>query len=286
MSFFSKFKIGSTAYDVKDSLAGKSLSITNNKLNLLDADSNVLSNVDLPDSGGIVDIKIGTGNVWTTADGTKNVFDLPLDTIVRTSTSTGIKNFYNLKLIAADSPTQTYSSSEIAYTNLAPGGFIGVIVGKINNTTTTVVKRLDMDMQHFPTNISSITPWMSNQTNLSGLDTWIKNKYSIVSEENLTSSNYLVIKSLDESTTYTKTAATKYTLSNGLVLIGIELSQAPNEALKFSGSIINRLNVTMIGWSASPSASFDRATINSDFTASMPSDASPRNVILIYGHLL
>lgn len=285
MSFFSKFKIGSTAYDVKDALAGKSLSIANNKLNLLDADSNVLSNVDLPDSGGIVPIKV-TNNVWTTADGTKNVFDLPLYTIVKTNSSSVIKNFYDLKLITADSPTQTYSSTEIAYTNLAPGGFIGVIVGKITNTSTVVVKRLDMDMQHFPTTPDVLSNWMSNYTNLSGLDGWIKNRYSIVSEEDLTSSVSLVITSLDGSTTYTKTAATKYHLSNGLVLIGIELSSYANEALKFSGNRITRLNVTMLGWNGSPGASISRATINSDFTASMPSDASPRNVILIYGHLL
>lgn len=285
MSFFSKFKIGSTSYDVKDALAGKSLSISGSSLSLKDAAGNAVSTVNLPDSGGIVDIKINTTtNKWTNLAGSKNVFDMPVNTVVRYNANYAITNFYDLKLITADSPIQNNDSGTIAYTNLGPGGFIGVITAKITASSTTVVKRIDMDMQHFPTD-TVVSNWMNNYQNLSGLDGWIKNRYSIVKEENLTSSNNLVVKSLDENTTYTKTAAAKYTLSNGLILIGIQLSEDPYEALKFSGSAITSANITVVGWRASPTATYGRATTNTDFTVSTPS-GDIKNLILLYGHLL
>ena len=48
MAFFSKFKIGSTSYDVKDALAGKSLSLSGSNLSLLKADGTAASTVTLP----------------------------------------------------------------------------------------------------------------------------------------------------------------------------------------------------------------------------------------------
>lgn len=56
MSFFSKFKIGSTSYDVKDAAAGKSLSISGNSLSLKNAAGTAVSTVNLP--GGKT--KVGT----------------------------------------------------------------------------------------------------------------------------------------------------------------------------------------------------------------------------------
>lgn len=47
MSYFSKFSFGGDDYDVKDALAGKSLSLTGDTLNLLDSDDSILSSVTL-----------------------------------------------------------------------------------------------------------------------------------------------------------------------------------------------------------------------------------------------
>ena len=48
MAFFSKFKIGSTSYDVKDALAGKTLSLNGQDLSLLKADGTAANTVTLP----------------------------------------------------------------------------------------------------------------------------------------------------------------------------------------------------------------------------------------------
>ena len=52
MAYFSKFKIGSTSYDVKDANAGKTLAINGTSLQLKNAAGTVISTVTLPGGGG------------------------------------------------------------------------------------------------------------------------------------------------------------------------------------------------------------------------------------------
>lgn len=54
MAFFSKFKIGSTSYDVKDAAAGKTLSVSGSNLNLKNAAGGIVSTVTLPGGGSQV----------------------------------------------------------------------------------------------------------------------------------------------------------------------------------------------------------------------------------------
>lgn len=52
MAYFSKFKIGSTSYDVKDAAAGKTIAINGTTLQLKNAAGTVVSSVTLPAGGG------------------------------------------------------------------------------------------------------------------------------------------------------------------------------------------------------------------------------------------
>ena len=52
MAYFSKFKIGSTTYDVKDASAGKTIAINGTTLQLKNAAGTVVSSVTLPSGGG------------------------------------------------------------------------------------------------------------------------------------------------------------------------------------------------------------------------------------------
>lgn len=52
MAYFSKFKIGSTTYDVKDANAGKTLAVNGTTLQLKNAAGTVVSSVTLPGGGG------------------------------------------------------------------------------------------------------------------------------------------------------------------------------------------------------------------------------------------
>lgn len=59
MAFFSKFKIGSTSYDVKDALAGKSLNLDGQNLSLMKADGFAASTVTLPSASVNIDTVVG-----------------------------------------------------------------------------------------------------------------------------------------------------------------------------------------------------------------------------------
>lgn len=62
MADFSKFKIGSTSYNVKDVAAGKSLSLSGNDLSLKNAAGNTISTVTLPGGSGAYIILSGAYN--------------------------------------------------------------------------------------------------------------------------------------------------------------------------------------------------------------------------------
>lgn len=66
MAYFSKFKIGSTSYDVKDAAAGKSLDISGNSLTLKNAAGSTVSTVTLPSSTSTITGIIDYGTTDTT----------------------------------------------------------------------------------------------------------------------------------------------------------------------------------------------------------------------------
>lgn len=292
-----------TTYNIKDSEArtsitnitegttklpyGKSLSITNDvELNLLDPDNNVLSTVNLPRSGGAVLISKKSDGTWVKSGTSDSVYDMDLGTIVRyAGDGHGLTDFGNIKLIAASSGYQYNYSLTTFYTSIKAGGFVGIIVDKIGNNNTTVIKRIDEDGTIFPDFYNSVGgSWMQNYATLDALEKWFANKYSIISKSAVSSSD-LGVTSLDGTTTYTVSEARLFKLPRDMVALMIQISEYANEALKFSKNIITMHNWSMIGWTSSPSYIGGRPEVNSDRTIQMPSSWSRvRDIGILYGH--
>ena len=66
MADFSKFKVGSTSYNVKDANAGRSLSVNGNQLQLKNPAGTAISTVTLPGGGGKA--VVANVQVWATPD--------------------------------------------------------------------------------------------------------------------------------------------------------------------------------------------------------------------------
>ena len=80
MSFFSKFSFDGQNYDVKDALAGKSLSLTGDTLNLLDSNDLPLSSVTLASAATEI-IQDTNTNTWKVSSGAA-VSSLPSGTMI------------------------------------------------------------------------------------------------------------------------------------------------------------------------------------------------------------
>ena len=80
MSSFSKFSFGGNDYDVKDALAGKSLSLTGDTLNLLDSNDLPLSSVTLASAATEI-IQDPNTNTWKVSSGAA-VSSLPSGTMI------------------------------------------------------------------------------------------------------------------------------------------------------------------------------------------------------------
>lgn len=80
MSSFSKFSFGGNDYDVKDALAGKSLSLTGDTLNLLDSNDLPLSSVTLASAATEI-IQDTNTNTWKVSSGAA-VSSLPSGTMI------------------------------------------------------------------------------------------------------------------------------------------------------------------------------------------------------------
>lgn len=293
-----------TTYNIKDSAArtsitnitegitklpyGKSLSITNNvELNLLDPDNNVLSTVNLP-SGGAVQISKNSEGTWVKTGTSDNVYNMDLGTIVRyTGNGKGLTDFGKVKLIAASSQYPYNDTSATFYTSIKAGGFVGVIVGKISASDITIIKRIDEDGTIFPDYYdNTVSDWISNYTTLDQLEKWFANRYSVISKSAV-SSSYLGVTDLAGSHNYTVSEARLLKLPRNMVALMIQLSEDPNEALKFSKDVITQHNWSVIGWCSSPNASMRLPEVNSDRTIQMPSSFSRTKAIgILYGHAI
>ena len=80
MSYFSKFSFGGDDYDVKDALAGKSLSLDGDTLNLLDSNDSSLSSVTLATAATEIHKDVDT-HTWKTSSGAQ-VSSLPIGTMI------------------------------------------------------------------------------------------------------------------------------------------------------------------------------------------------------------
>lgn len=267
---------------------GKSLSITNNvELNLLDPDNNVLSTVNLP-SGGVVQIYKTSDGIWKKTGTGENLYDMDLGTIVRyTGSGDGLNDFGKIKLIAASSEYPYTNSLTTFYTSIKAGGFVGVIVGKIAGSQTTVIKRIDEDGTIFPDLYDGVTSeFIANYKTLDEHEHWFANHYSIISKSTVSSSD-LGVTSLDGTTTYTVLEARLFKLPRDMVALMIQLSEGPNEALKFSKRVITTHNWSVIGWCNSPHAGLGFPEVNSDRTIQMSSSSRPRlDIGILYGHTI
>ena len=305
MADIKKIKLpNGTTYNLKDSEArtsitnitegttklpyGKSLSITNNvELNLLDPDNNVLSTVNLP-SGGVVQIYKKSDGTWLKTGTSDNLYDMDLGTVVRfTGGGKGLADFGKVKLIAASSEYPYNDTSSTFYTSIKAGGFVGVIVGKITASQTTVIKRIDEDGTIFPDYYNrTVSDWIANYPTLDALEKWFSNHYSIISKSEVSSSD-LGVTSLDGTTTYTVLEARLLKLPRDMVALMIQLSEYPNEALKFSKDVITCHNWSVIGWGSTGNASMRLPEVNSDKTIQMPSSwSNTRDIGILYGHTI
>ena len=267
---------------------GKSLSITNNvELNLLDPDNNVLSTVNLP-SGGVVQIYKKSDGTWLKTGTSDDLYNMDLGTIVRfTGSGKGLTDFGKVKLIAASSEYPYNDSLTTFYTSIKAGGFVGVIVGKIAASQTTIIKRIDEDGTIFPDFYSgSLSLWGANYTTLDAFEAWFANHYSIISKSTVSSSD-LGVTSLDGTTTYTVLEARLLKLPRDMIALMIQLSEGPNEALKFSKRVITLHNWSVICWGSTGNASARLPEVNSDKTIQMPSSWNrTRDIGILYGHTI
>ena len=243
---------------------------------------------DIVSGGGVAQIYKKSDGTWVKTGTSDNVYDMDLGTIVRfTGSGSGLNDFGKVKLIAASSKYPYIDTSATYYTSIKAGGFVGVIVGKIAASQTTVIKRIDEDGTIFPDLYdNTISDWISNYTTLDALENWFANRYSIISKSTV-SSSYLGVTSLDGTTTYTVSEARLLKLPRDMVALMIQLSEGPNEALKFSKDVITQHNWSVIGWCGSPQASVRLPEVNSDRTIQMPSSWSRTNAVgILYGHTI
>ena len=243
---------------------------------------------DIVSGGGVVQVYKKSDGTWLKTGTSENLYNMDLGTIVRyTGSGKGLADFGKVKLIAASSEYPYNDSLTTFYTSIKAGGFVGVVVGKIAADQTTVIKRIDEDGTIFPDSYrTSLSDWIANYTTLDALENWFVNKYSIISKSTV-SSSYLGVTSLDGTTTYTVVEARLLKLPRDMVALMIQLSEDPNEALKFSKEVITQHNWSVIGWTSTPNASARFPEVNSDRTIQMPSSWSRTHAIgLLYGHTI
>ena len=243
---------------------------------------------DIVSGGGAVQIYKKSDGTWLKTGTGENLYDMDLGTIVRyTGSGRGLTDFSKLKLIAASSKYPYDDSSTTFYTSIKAGGFVGVIVGKIAASQTTVIKRIDEDGTIFPDYYDNIiSDWVSNYTTLDAFEKWFTNSYSIISKSTVSSSD-LGVTSLDGTTTYTVLEARLLKLPRDMVALMIQLSEGPNEALKFSKDVITKHNWSVIGWGSTGNASMRLPEVNSDQTIQMPSSwRNTRDIGILYGHTI
>ena len=240
---------------------------------------------DIVSGGGAVQISKNSDGTWVKSGTSDSVYDMDLGTIVRyTGGGKGLTDLGKVKLIAASSEYPYNYSLTTFYTSIKAGGFVGVIVDKIGNDQTTVIKRIDEDGTIFPGYNDNGGLWMQNYTTLDALEKWFANKYSIISKSAVSSSE-LGVTNLDGTTTYTVSEARLLKLPRDMVALMIQISEYANEALKFSKNVITAHNWSMIGWTGSPSYGVRLPEVNSDRTIQMPSSWSRvRDIGILYGH--
>lgn len=143
MSDFSKFKIGSTSYDVKDANAGRSLSVSGTNLSLKNAAGTAISMVTLPGGSNdpiVIQINYSTSNTsiypqnfnhtslpyntftYDAIDATGNVYSLTIDAVM----SKVLMGFPTTFKITPDSSiAATVSKSELIFTLQSIGNLSG-----------------------------------------------------------------------------------------------------------------------------------------------------------------
>ena len=243
---------------------------------------------DIPTGGGVVQIYKKSDGTWMKTGTGENVYNMDLGTVVRfTGSGSGLNDFGKVKLIAASSIYPYDNNSATFYTSIKAGGFVGVIVSKITASQTTVIKRIDEDGTIFPDYYEDkVSDWISNHTTLDAFEKWFANKYSIISKSAI-SSSYLGVTSLDGSHNYTVLEARLLKLPRDMVALMIQLSEYPNEALKFSKDVITKHNWSVIGWSSTGNARMRLPEVNSDKTIQMPSSwSNTHDIGILYGHTI
>lgn len=241
---------------------------------------------DIVSGGGVVQIYKKSDGTWLKTGTGENLYDMDLGTIVRyTGGGKGLTDFGKVKLIAASSKYPYNDSLTTFYTSIKAGGFVGVVVSKIASSQTTVIKRIDEDGTIFPDIYDRVvSEWVANYTTLDAFENWLANTYSIISKSAVSSSD-LGVTSLDGTTTYTVSEARLFKLPRNMVALMIQLSEDPNEALKFSKKVITLHNWSVIGWGHIGNAVIALPEVNSDKTIQMPSSLNrTKNIGILYGH--
>lgn len=243
---------------------------------------------DIVSGGGVVQIYKKSDGTWLKTGTSENLYDMDLGTIVRyTGSGSGLKDFGKVKLIAASSKYPYIDTSATYYTSIKAGGFVGVIVGKISASQTTVIKRIDEDGTIFPDFYdASVDSWIANYTTLDELENWFANKYSVISKSTVSSSD-LRVSNIDGSYNYALLDARLLRLPRDMVALMIQISEEPNEALKFNEDIITLHNWSVIGWCGTPHAGVRFPDVNSDRTIQMPSSwTRHKDIGILYGHTI
>ena len=243
---------------------------------------------DIGGGGGAVQIYQKSDGTWLKTGTGDNLYDMDLGTIVRfTGSGKGLTDFGKVKLIAASSEYPYNDTSATFYTSIKAGGFVGVIVGKITASQITVIKRIDEDGTIFPDYYDqTVSQWVANYTTLDQLEKWFANRYSVISKSTI-SSSYLGVTNIAGTNTYTVSEARLLKLPRDMVALMIQLSEYPNEALKFSKDVITKHNWSVIGWSSTGNARISLPEVNSDKTIQMPSYwSNTRDIGILYGHTI
>ena len=241
---------------------------------------------DIPTGGGVVQIYKKSDGTWLKTGTGDDLYNMDLGTIVRfTGSGKGLTDFGKVKLIAASSEYPYNDSLTTFYTSIKAGGFVGVIVDKIAASQTTVIKRIDEDGTILPDFYdAAVNSWIENYTTLDELEHWFANKYSVISKSTVSSYD-LRVSNLDGSYNYTLVDARLLRLPRDMVALMIQISEEPNEALKFNEDIITLHNWSVIGWCGSPHAGVRFPDVNSDRTIQMPSSwTRHKDIGILYGH--
>ena len=243
---------------------------------------------DIGGGGGVVQIYKKSDGTWAKTGTSDDVYNMDLGTIVRyTGSGSGLNDFGKVKLIVASSKYPYADTSATYYTSIKAGGFVGVIVGKITSSQTTVIKRIDEDGTIFPDYYDkNVSQWVANYSTLDQCEKWFANNFSIISKSAVSSSD-LGVTSLDGTTTYTVSEARLFKLPRDMVALMIQISEYANEALKFSKNVITDHNWSVIGWGSTGNASMRLPEVNSDKTIQMPSSwSNTRDIGILYGHTI